>query len=408
MLARRLHQKNIKENIEENKINTEHVLKNNITETYYKKLGTDKPVTDKPVTDELKVRHNMGHNIEKVRNMPTYSMEGVRSRPTYSMEGARSRPTYSMEGVMSRPTFPDDIKISDIFDPIINVNNNNINIDKIRSNDMYVGFNKNKFIFKSEHDKYIGSFNVDHLIKYFGSVYDSNNQFMTNVNNIDYQNGMHIIEKFIGKVNYNKQLQIADILIFSPTESPFMGNIKMLIIITDLLYEFEQNKLQNELLNVNTKIKSKIERIVKQFIYTLHNYTVKIISVASNYIKDSNITIKLNLINCSTKLMHRITNFVQDQIKIVMNKNKDIEEMQMISLKLNKVVISKYDNILNEINKQKKYILAKPKYYLSGGGDNKDSENSKIITISSSESSETSEETNINDILSDNDINEIY
>nr|QBK89348.1 MAG: hypothetical protein LCMiAC02_04430 [Mimivirus LCMiAC02] len=443
MLARRPHRKNINGNIE-NKINTEHVSKHNITnysdskiekQASYKEMNIDefddkikKQVFYKDVdTDESDDKigkqafyKDVDTNELLVENNPTYPMERSRLRKSEDFRAVekllKSNPTYPMEGSRSKPTYPDDIKISDIFEPIINMNNDmasKFDIDKIKSNDIYVGFskNKNKFIFKDEYDKYMGSFNINNLIKYFGSVYDTNDQFITNVNDIDYQNGIQIIEKFIGKVNYNKQLRVADIVIFSPTESPFMGNIKMLMILNDLLYEFENNKLQNELSNVNIKIRPKIERIIKQFIYTLHNNTIRIISIVSNFVKDSNIAIKSNLINNSIKLMYRITNFVQDQMKIVMNKNKNIEEMQMISLKLNKLVISKYDNILNEINKQKKYILAKPKYYLSGGGDNKDSEysdNSRITTISSSESSETSDERNIDSILSDNDIHEIY
>jgi len=448
MLARRLHQKNINGNIE-NKINTEHVSKHNITnysdsktekqvsykgmnttkpddkikkQTFYKNVDTDEPDDKigkqafyKDVdTNEFIVENNPTYPMERSRSNQTYPMERSLSNQTYPMERSRSNPTYPMERSRSNPTYPDDIKISDIFEPIINMNNDiasKFDIDKIKSNDIYVGFSKNKkkFIFKDEYDKYMGSFNINNLIKYFGSVYDTNDQFITNVNDIDYQNGIQIIEKFIGKVNYNKQLRVADIVIFSPTESPFMGNIKMLMILNDLLYEFENNKLQNELSNVNIKIRPKIERIIKQFIYTLHNNTIRIISIVSNSIKDSNIAIKSNLINNSIKLMYRITNFVQDQMKIVMDKNKNIEEMQMISLKLNKLVITKYDNILNEINKQKKYILAKPKYYLSGGGeDSEDSDNSRITTISSSESSETSDEINIDSILSDNDIHKIY
>ncbi len=438
MLARRPHQKNINGNIE-NKINTKNELNNSITNYYdnktekqtsYKEVDKEVNIDDKIKKQAFYKEVDTDESDDKIGKQAFYKEVDtdeipveklLKSNPTYPMEGSRIRKSLDFRAVekllKSNPTYPDDINISDIFEPIINTNNNmasKFDIDKIKSNDIYVGFskNKNKFIFKDEYDKYIGSFNVNNLIKYFGSIYDTNDQFITNVNDIDYQNGIQIIEKFIGKVNYNKQLRVADIIIFSPTESPFMGNIKMLMILNDLLYEFENNKLHNELSNVNVKIRPKIERIIKQFIYTLHNNTIRIISVVSNSVKDSNIAIKSNLINNSIKLMYRITNFVQDQIKIVMDKNKNIEEMQMISLKLNKLIISKYDNILNEINKQKKYILAKPKYYLEGGrGDNGSSEesyNSRITTISSSESSETSDERNMDSIVSINDIHEIY
>ena len=262
------------------------------------------------------------------------------------------------------------------------------------SMNLHVSYKNDKFTFHDhEKDTYIGSFTIDHMIKYFGSIYDKSNKFMSHVVPIDFNNAKVLIEKFIGKIQYSPHTKSANIIIFNETESPFMGNIERLIHIIKSLYVFEDNRLSHELAHVDDKVRHKIEQSVKQFIYIMSNYILRSISLKSNSIKSS--SKKKAVVGCSMTIIRRIIEFIQSQMINVMKKNKDIEKLRQLSIKLQDNLVKKHDTLISLIKEQNKLLKNKTNSYQSGGvgkdsEKSEDSDESEVVSSLSSSSIESS------------------
>ena len=219
---------------------------------------------------------------------------------------------------------------------------------------VYVKYRDNKFTFKNE-TNYIGHFTIDNLIKYFSSIYDINNQFMANIDKREQENAVYLIKTFIGSVKYDPETKFANIILLTHNESSFMGDIEMLMHLNKALEEFEKNKLYEELnsisINNSTNVKGKIERMVKQAIYIILNYTLGIISLISEDIKDdgNKKQLKKNLLNYSINIVYRISKFVQEQVGVAINMNDELEKIFLINLKLKSILINKFDNFINDV-----------------------------------------------------------
>ncbi len=280
------------------------------------------------------------------------------------------------------------------------------------SMNLHVSYKNDKFTFHDhEKDTYIGSFTIDHMIKYFGSIYDKSNKFMSHVVPIDFNNAKVLIEKFIGKIQYSPHTKSANIIIFNETESPFMGNIERLIHIIKSLYVFEDNRLSHELAHVDDKVRHKIEQSVKQFIYIMSNYILRSISLKSNSIKSS--SKKKAVVGCSMTIIRRIIEFIQSQMINVMKKNKDIEKLRQLSIKLQDNLVKKHDTLISLIKEQNKLLKNKTNSYQSGGvgkdsEKSEDSDESEVVSSLSSSSIESSiNDEKIQAMLLENDHSEI-
>ena len=279
-----------------------------------------------------------------------------------------------------------DIVVND--KPIINEINNfgNIPIKQtdafIENNkpepNIYVKYRDNKFTFRDD-TNYLGHFTINNLIKYFSSVYDVNNQFMSNINKTEHNNAIYLIKTFIGSVKYDPITKFANIILLTHNESPLMGDIEMLMYLNKALESFEKNKLYEELnsvsINSSINVRGKIERIIKQTIYIMLNYTLGIISLISDDIKDdvNKKELKKNLLNYSINIVYRISKFVQEQVGVAINMNEELEKIFLINLKLKNILINKFDNFINDVKsgKELKFNLNQQDNNLNQQGGNK-------------------------------------
>lgn len=300
----------------------------------------------------------------------------------------------------------------------------------MHNKDLYVCYCNNKFIFNDDDETYLGSFDINQLVKYLGEKH--NNNFMKNICGNDYDNAVYIIEQFVGKVDKdNSDNKSFNIIVYGHTRSPFMGNIEMIMHLNKSLDDFKNMHLHRELSLIDVKKRSSIERTLNQFIYILLNYTLQIVSHAINMLNPNQDNMKQLLLQYSTKIMNKITLFVQSQLNLVMKKNDEIEKIQLTSAKLQHKLEKKFNVILEEIKKHnvllrqqkssmntntlnKQYSPNVTDIY-SGGYINKvsdsesDSESTAAIEYNSNESSSSEMDMNhdINDILTDSDISEI-
>ena len=229
---------------------------------------------------------------------------------------------------------------------------------------------------------------------------------MNNINKFDYKNSKYLIKKFIGKSTFNKDINYANIILHNYDESPFMGDLEMLIILNKQLHKFEQNSLNNELNLIDEKYRYKVESIIKKFIYILLEYTLTLITITSDLIKNDKNKIKLKqeLINYSIGIVYRISQYVQEQIKSVMLKNKQIHNTIKTSIGLKNLIDLKLDKCNNmlESNMLEQTMLDNTmlESNLHGGSHIEKSSDSESNMLVLSESSNSSESSSINNISS--------
>lgn len=206
----------------------------------------------------------------------------------------------------------------------------------------------------------IGFFTIFHIAKYLGNIYDSKKQFLKDIDDKIYFQAKIIIKKFLFKLRYNKMDKYSDIIINDYTKSGFMGDIELLMNLNKLLFKYLKNQMQNDLSNVDSNNKIKIECNIKKFIFILLNYTLKLISIASNNLNDnSNPKLKETLMKYSIGIVYRINLFVQDQLKIINNKNNNIKIALETNVKIKTILKDKLDSLIGEIKNQNNLIKNK-------------------------------------------------
>ena len=96
-------------------------------------------------------------------------------------------------------------------------------LDSITSDDYYKGLyvrydpTSSKFVFKDKGNNFIGSFMVDHLVRYFGSPFDIEKKFMRHLDDSTYNNAKQVIKNFVGYPEVNKQTKSVNI---TPNKPP--------------------------------------------------------------------------------------------------------------------------------------------------------------------------------------------
>jgi len=211
-----------------------------------------------------------------------------------------------------------------------------------------------KFTFYNTNTSLLGAFTIAQLIKYLGNHWDKN--FMSH---IDTSISDEIIKTFICNIKIDHDIGIPCINLHSHLKSPFMGNIEMLIKINTGLHEFETTKLYNELEKISDlKMRNKIKLIVSHFIYLMLNYTLKIIAIISEEIKNdtSRQKMKETLIKYTVGITYRITNFIKDQLEI---QKKQYDELIKNKNKIEKsrnILSSKIDTLMTQLSSQNNKI----------------------------------------------------
>jgi len=244
-----------------------------------------------------------------------------------------------------------------------------------------------KFTFFDQSNSPIGYFTIDQLMKYIGKLQCTD--FMPG---IDTNVSADIIETFIVKGSTDDYGY--DIQLISHMNSPFMGNIEMLIKLNNDIKDFENNDLSNYLGKIsNKKTERKVNQCIKEFIYILLGHILKIISTVSEHIKDDNTRQKVreSLLRYSCGITYRITNYVLDQLEFqneyINTLQENMHNIVTIKAALNKKInslgdlldtqnrrISSLSDKLDAILLHNAGIMAENKYKEQDGGSKENDE----------------------------------
>ncbi len=267
----------------------------------------------------------------------------------------------------------------------------NINLISDKDKKIVVSLKNDKFIFFDDKKHYMGFITVEHIARYLGSHYDVKKQFMRHFNIKEYNDAKELIETFVCTIQLNKKIRYVSIDIKNHMESAFMGDIEMIVKLNKLLHSFLKVKLGHELNYVDEKYRKRIEQIIKQFVYTMLNYTMGLIEIVSSQIKNDKSKKKLakELVKYSINTVYRISKFVQEQTGIILRSNQEIEKLLIMNFKLRNIIESRMNDLIEEIKNQN--LNLRSTNITSGqlGGNKREDEgdlHSKAITLSNSDS----------------------
>ena len=233
-------------------------------------------------------------------------------------------------------------------------NKNVTELDKINTNNLILVYNENenKFTFYNSNKSILGSFNFKQLIKYIGRQVENN--FYSNIESgyseemIKSFLGEILVDPITGKIHFNLKSHI---------DSPFMGNIDLLIKLNNLFYHYEKNELINDLNIIqNEKVQYILKQSIKQFIYLMINHTLKIIAIAT----EDNVeqSMKEKLLKYSVALTYRINSFMKEHLENYNKQYKSLYNNLEKITKMKKVLNNKIDLLETKINKQNELIFS--------------------------------------------------
>ena len=234
-------------------------------------------------------------------------------------------------------------------------NESKIELNKVNKDSLLVLYekdNNHRFSLYDNKNTPLGSFNMGQLIKYVGNKIDP--QFLVNINSTTSNN---LIERLICEVTDK-----FDIKLRSYYDSPFMGNLEIIIKLINALRDYENNNLEADLNNIETTFnKKKIRNLIKQFIYNMLNYTLRLIESLSTEIKNKSQTdeskkLKDKLIRYSVAILYRINSYVKFYLDSQISTIKDLETNLEKMLKIKNVITDKINDIGNKIESQNSKI----------------------------------------------------
>lgn len=200
------------------------------------------------------------------------------------------------------------------------------------------------FTFYDRDKIFLGSFKALHLIKYILPQYPDFLGIRTIGGSGD------IIRNYICLVDKNENDPYdIKIRLLNQLESPFMGNIEMLLKLYNGISQY-QSSIDMEISKLNKADQKYVEYTIKQFIYLLLNHILKIISNISDIIKDDTTKkeMKESLLKYSVGIVYKISNMIKDEVG---KKTAEYKILQEDLIKLSKVKINMYDKIskLNDL-----------------------------------------------------------
>lgn len=242
---------------------------------------------------------------------------------------------------------------------------NNINIGKIInfSNADYID-NKDKilvnyednngdprFVFFDNKNLLLGSFSISQLIKFLSSPYIKSSEGIEDIS-------FELIRNLIFDIHIDKDTSNVEMRFKPYMDSPFTGNLEMLLKLSGGMKDYENN-MENELLKIdNLNTRKKVKLIVKQFNYCLLNHMLRVIHSISEQIKndsDKN-ELKDKLLKYSLGINYRIGSYIRNQLDNQIEQNKKIGENMISLLDVKKKIINKLDTLENIISKQNNKI----------------------------------------------------
>ncbi len=298
-----------------------------------------------------KTHTNISRNIESENNtLPIYRSEVYEKETEDNIQKIK-------ENIQKKEQFvsKDLSNITEKDYKEIELENKNVTeLDKINSNNLILVYNENenKFTFYNSNKSILGSFNFKQLIKYIGRQVENN--FYSNIESgyseemIKSFLGEILVDPITGKIHFNLKSHI---------DSPFMGNIDLLIKLNNLFYHYEKNELNNDLNIIqNEKVQYTLKQSIKQFIYLMINHTLKIIAIAT----EDNVeqSMKEKLLKYSVALTYRINSFMKEHLENYNKQYKSLYNNLDKITKMKKVLNSKIDLLETKINKQNEIIFS--------------------------------------------------
>lgn len=234
-------------------------------------------------------------------------------------------------------------KITEISDKIIS--SQKCDVKKPNCEKIMVDTKKKKFkIYDSDLEQNKGNFSIYDLVKYLAEPFNNDNKFLPEYGS---EKSKKIIMENILIVIKDKQSYNIEIKDF--TQSGFMGDLGLVIKLNQMLINYENKEMDNDLeKNVN---KEKIQQIIKKGIISIENYTLELINIILN--KNCSIIsndLRINLINYSTILMKRINCYTLEKITKINEQSVKIKELIKENDKMNDKIKENLESILQKIN----------------------------------------------------------
>ena len=273
--------------------------------------------------------------------------------------------------------------------PIHNI----INVSNAPDKDTIIleyNYKDKRFLFHDKNKSFLGSFTGNEFIKYI--VASMVPLFMSGTSCASSQD---IIEKYICTVDSSKST--ININIKNYLESPFTGQVEMLIKLYKQIEDFEKNQLKEELSLLSEIDKILAEKTFMNLIYCLLNHTLKIIAIVSDIIKnENNDDMKNKLLKYSVAIMYKISSVTRGEIDKRIEHIDDLmnEKMRLDSVKdtLGEKVLALEQNILNQDEKITQVIKLIEDSHQFGGSINSES----VKNTSSNDISTSVESTTVN------------
>jgi hypothetical protein len=218
---------------------------------------------------------------------------------------------------------------------------------------MIINFNEaeNLFSVYSVNKIFLGSFSGKDVIKFVtNKIYP---QFFENYGS---ESSFPLIEKYICSVNFVDNSY--NIILLNYLESPFMGNIEMLMKLYNGISK-SNDIVKLELNNISdVSVKTNITKILKQLSYVFLNYSLRLISQITEKIKDDNSKnlLKDSLVKYSVTIVHKLNMFMRDEIeeKTFLFKSLRDDLIRIGNLKID--IYKKIDQLEKKINIQSKEV----------------------------------------------------
>ena len=250
---------------------------------------------------------------------------------------------------------------NNLLQEIENENNNYRLLDNLKDNSNLLAVYDNsgaetKFTFYNSNKFILGSFNFRQIIKYIGKQIEP-----TFYNYVDSGYSEELIKTMIGEILIDPITGKINIILKSHLNSPFMGNLDLLIKLNNSFINYETKDLLNDIVSINNeKLQYNLKISIKQFIYLFINHTLKIISIISENIKNDSTKTDLNhkLLKYSVSLVYRISNFMKEHIDTHNIQYKKIYDNLEKLINMKKNINNKVNNLEEKIKKQNELIYS--------------------------------------------------
>jgi len=204
------------------------------------------------------------------------------------------------------------------------------------NNDMIsVKFSDHVFHFFDKFNKHIGGFTIRDLVQFISSV-----KLFNNLNNSECN---AIIEQFV--ISKENKCHFREY-----TNSPFMGNIGLLIILNNEFSNYIENDFKTDLGLFNNEIQHRIKFIINRSLYELCNYMLKLFNVILNEIKDNPTKTKIvsKIQTCSIKLLHQMNSCFYVEIKMLHKKYHMLKHQNLGNAREKFVVVPENDETMHK------------------------------------------------------------